>query len=482
MNIAFLDEPTLEFGGNGRHIDIRFGIMSHGPLDRTRGTAPRRIRVGLVGSSDTIEGTIGWLNRCKNGVAAKPSRQPNLFPRFPGFTAEFGFLAELITEAQLLRPLSRRAVQKLAQIPSYGEFVVEAVQVFVEEARHLTENTSPDVIVCAIPSELVTRIDNGENLASPEGEDNAPEPGPALIFHDLLKAKAMELRKPIQVIRPTTYGAKSLRGGKRRRFARGLQDEATRAWNFHTALYYKAGGVPWRLVRDSSEPTACFIGVSFYQNLDRSAVQTSTAQVFNERGDGVIIRGGKATISKVDRSAHLEEGDAKALLSDALKRYRMEHRNLPARVVVHKSSTYTEGELAGFRAAIDEQDIDSADFITLQSSSTKLLRAGVYPPWRGTLLTLDDQSQVLYTRGSVEFFAAYPGMYVPVPLWIRCQQVEQTLVALAEEILSLTKMNWNSSQFDNMEPITLRAAKQVGGILKHIAPGEHVEPRYSYYM
>ena len=113
---------------------------------------------------------------------------------------------------------------------------------------------------------------------------------------------------------------------------------------------------------------------------------------------------------------------------------------------------------------------------------TKLFRAGTYPPWRGTLLSLDEQSQVLYTRGSVEFFAAYPGMYVPVPLWLRCQRVEQTPAALAAEILALTKLNWNSSQFDNMEPITLRAAKQVGDILKHVPPGGHLEPRYSYYM
>jgi hypothetical protein len=32
-------------------------------------------------------------------------------------------------------------------------------------------------------------------------------------------------------------------------------------------------------------------------------------------------------------------------------------------------------------------------------------------------------------------------------------------------------MNWNSSQFDNMEPIILRAAKPVGAILKHVSPG-----------
>ena len=64
MKTLFVNEPDLEFGGGGRHIDIRFGIMEHGPLDRARGTAPRRIRVGLVGSADTIAGTLGWPFVC----------------------------------------------------------------------------------------------------------------------------------------------------------------------------------------------------------------------------------------------------------------------------------------------------------------------------------------------------------------------------------------------------------------------------------
>lgn len=481
MNVTFLDEPALEFGAGGRHIDIRFGIMCHGPLDRTRGTAPRRIRVGLVGSAETVEGTLAWLSRCRDGVAAKASRQPNLFPGFPGFAADRGFLAELVTEPQLQRAIPGRTVRDVSKIPGHSNFVVEAVQAVVEEARHLTENTSPDVIVCALPQEFVSRIDGREDLVGPD-DGNAPAVGLPLVFHDLLKARAMALHKPIQVIRPTTYGAKSPKPVGRKRKPRGLQDEATRAWNVHTALYYKAGGVPWRLVRDSSEPTTCFVGVSFYQNLDRSAVLTSTAQVFSERGDGVIIRGGKATISKVDRSPHLEEADARALLADSLKRYRSEHKTAPARVVMHKSSSYTGGELAGFRAAVEEHNIDSADFITLQDASTKLFRAGTYPPWRGTLLTIDAESQILYTRGSVEFFATYPGLYVPVPVWVGCQQVESTPAAIAAEILALTKLNWNSSQFDNMEPITLRAAKQVGAILKHVPEGGHLEPRYSYYM
>ncbi len=49
-----------------------------------------------------------------------------------------------------------------------------------------------------------------------------------------------------------------------------------------------------------------------------------------------------------------------------------------------------------------------------------------------------------------------------------------------EEILGLTKMNWNNTQFDGGEPITLRAAKQVGSILKYL--DSEYEPYYRYYM
>jgi hypothetical protein len=36
------------------------------------------------------------------------------------------------------------------------------------------------------------------------------------------------------------------------RRTRSLQDETRRAWNFYTALYYKAFGRPWRLPRNNA--------------------------------------------------------------------------------------------------------------------------------------------------------------------------------------------------------------------------------------
>jgi hypothetical protein len=53
---------------------------------------------------------------------------------------------------------------------------------------------------------------------------------------------------------------------------------------------------------------------------------------------------------------------------------------------------------------------------------------------------------------------------------------------LAQKILALTKMNWNNTQFDNFEPITLKAACKVGSIFKYMKPTDPFQSRYSFYM
>jgi hypothetical protein len=91
-------------------------------------------------------------------------------------------------------------------------------------------------------------------------------------------------------------------------------------------------------------------------------------------------------------------------------------------------------------------------------------------------------SRLLYTRGSVEFFSTYPGMYVPQPLAMRIDAGDTTAKELARETLALTKMNWNNTQFDGHAPITIRAARQVGSILKYVGPDDPLESRYANYM
>jgi len=206
------------------------------------------------------------------------------------------------------------------------------------------------------------------------------------------------------------------------------------------------------------------------------------AQVFNQLGEGVIVRGGAAKLSKEDRQPHLSSQDAKNLLDNALSRYRDVHRTFPARIVLHKTSTFNRDELEGFRASIQENRIDNFDLVSVGDSYMRLFRNGEYPPLRGTLLDLDQHVHILYTRGSIPFFETYTAKYPPVPFLFRCEATTQTPRTLAEEMLALTKMNWNNTQFDGREPITVGAARQVGGILKYIEAGGYVEPRYSAYM
>ena len=118
----------------------------------------------------------------------------------------------------------------------------------------------------------------------------------------------------------------------------------------------------------------------------------------------------------------------------------------------------------------------------MQKSRTRLYRLGVYPPLRGTLLRFDKDQALLYTRGSIEFYRTYPGQYVPRALLLKCQALGQPLQHVAEEMLALTKMNWNNTQFDNGMPITIAAARQVGEVLKYVPEGQDIAPRYSFYM
>ena len=483
MRVAFLQEPELEFGA-GRHIDIRFGLMNYGPLDAQSPLAPHKIRVGIVGTSATVTGVREWLERCAAGVMAKQSPQPYLFPPFPGFGTDTTFAAKLVFADRLERTIHEREIINLAR---HGRGLIEeAIELFLAEMRHLVESAQPYVLVCALPWSLLDLMtssddDSAENALGGDkaGSDAgaSEEGGDAPDFHHLLKARAMPFRTPIQLIKPSTYG--NIRRGQG---DDQVQDEATRAWNFITALYYKAGGTPWRLTRDPSDLTTCYVGVAFYNTRDRETLSTSIAQVFNERGDGVIVRGAAATISKEDRQPHLAEEDAYQLLVDALDLYRREHKNLPARAAAFKTSRHNAAELAGFQQAIADRGVDSFDLLSVGSASAKLFRRGAYPPLRGTLLTLDDRDQILYTRGSVEFFSTYPGMYVPQPLAMRIDAGDTTAKELARETLALTKMNWNNTQFDGHAPITIRAARQVGSILKYVGPDDPLESRYANYM
>jgi hypothetical protein len=53
---------------------------------------------------------------------------------------------------------------------------------------------------------------------------------------------------------------------------------------------------------------------------------------------------------------------------------------------------------------------------------------------------------------------------------------------LLDEVLLLTKMNWNSARFAEQTPVTVRFAGQVGEILRDLPDDYTPEHRYAFYM
>lgn len=486
-------EPDLEFGNGGRCPDIRFGIGYHGTFDFDDPDGPRQIKLGLVGTDETLGSLTEWLKACQHEIPAKPSNQPNLYPPFPGYSTTHSFHSKLGWNSNEFRTVSLPS--DLDKTYEFNETVANVVDLYVEQIDQVIEKSGAQVVLCAPPIEhlrLTTYLASVDDLEAEPRTDDEPEEAAdddtetiRYDFHDLLKARSLHLRTPLQLVLPATYD-ESKSTDQKRIFNRDQQDEATRAWNLFTALYYKARGIPWRMKRDESDMMTCYLGVSCFRTLDKERIYASSAQIFNELGEGVIVRGGLAYQDKNDRTIHLDSDESYKLALLALEIFKKEHFHYPARVVVHKTSSFSQDEYDGLKRFFDEKGIDLVDYLYLSESFTRLFRSSNYPPLRGMLWHLDEKQKeaVLYTRGSVPFYETYPGKYPPRSLYMECGRAQKSVKELARECLELTKMNWNNTRFDGHLPISLRAARQVGKILKYLEGVDttKISPSYRFYM
>lgn len=488
MKIELLQpDPDLEFGNGGRCQDMRFGIGHFGAFDFADSDGPRQIKLGFVGTEETIGSLIEWIEKCKYEIPGKPSKQPNLYPPFPGYAKNHSFHSTLVWNPSEFMTVS---IPDTAKTGTFNEIVEKVADLYVEEIDKVIEKSGAHVVLCAPPLEhlkLVTHVagmsEEEPPAADQDKEKSQEEETTWYEFHDLLKAKSLHLRTPLQYVLPATYD-ESKSAAQKKLKNRDPQDEATRAWNIFTAIYYKARGIPWRLTRDDADVRTCYLGVSFFRTLDKKRIYASSAQVFNERGEGVIVRGGIAYEDKDDRTLHLDDKGSYNLIALALDAFKGEHGHYPARVVIHKTSNFTQAEYDGFMRFLKEKEIGLVDFLYLRESFIRLYRPKTYPPLRGTLWHLEDRRAVLYTKGSVPFYETYPGTYPPKSLYMDCDYTQRSVKELARECMALSKMNWNNTRFDGQLPITLRAARQVGLILKYLegADTSKLSQSYRFYM
>lgn len=478
--LQILEEPELEFGDGGRDIDPRHGLLRHGPLQPILGD---KISIGVVGTSETVEGFERWMERLIAGIPAKSTKQPNLFPPFPGLGNDNPFRCRFEVNPSARRVLPLRDIGKITTIRKHADATKEAADLFTDQAQAMLESSDkPDVIVAALPFDLIMRVVNDAASGAGEDDDEFGGDDSTLDFRDLLKAQTLHLQKPTQIVWPTLWDDNARIPRKLKQTMRKVQDPATRAWNLLNALFYKAGRAPWRLPRPEDQMKTSYVGIGFYRDLSGQRLLTSTAQMFDERGKGLILRGGRARIDKGDRHPYLDREDAYDLLRRSLKAYFDQHGHYPARLVIFKTSRFETREAEGFQEALAEAHVRYNDLVWVsENSPVTLYREGDYPPLRGTTIGLGADT-VLFTRGSVPVYRTYPGMRVPSPLLLRPHVHDTPMTDIARDVLALSKMNWNSTQFDGALPIPIRAARQVGKVLKHVPAGQREATEYPFYM
>ena len=154
---------------------------------------------------------------------------------------------------------------------------------------------------------------------------------------------------------------------------------------------------------------------------------------------------------------------------------------MPARLVMHKTSYFNADEKAGFRQTAENEKLNVLDLVSVRRSGARLLRAGNSPMVRGTAMLFDDKSGIVYLKGTVPYFQIYPGAYIPRALEFIREEGETSAADLARELLGLSKLNFNNTQFDSSDPITVRAARRVGDILKHVPSGKKINARFRYF-
>lgn len=477
------DEPELEFGDQHHHPDPRLGLVEAGPLQPPLGEV---IRVGVVGSAKTVESTQNFLSTVLAGIKGKTEKHPNLHPDFPGLGNLNPFRCRFDIPENSTITISQSKIDAIAKEPNHQK----AVKMAVEEITNLLQvlddgGDRPDVAIVALPVALIERVWNAkvDSNGSVEKEDSGGSDAPN--FRGMLKARTMSLNFPVQIVWEDVIdeNASIPRKIKESR-NREIQDKADRTWNLMTTLYYKGSGrIPWRRMPRQGEYTACYAGISFYREVGGQQLFTSAAQMFDERGRGFILKGKRAQTESRGRHPYMTFDDAYELISQVLAAYRSHHRTYPARVIVLKTSRFKNEEADGILQALNEVGTELRDLVWVQESySVKILRDGNYPVLRGTFVNMAGKG-LLYTNGSIPYYGTYPGQYDPRPLLLCPHQCcDSTISQIAEEVFSLTKINWNSTQINQRLPIPIRAARKVGEVLKYLQEGQSASGDYRRYI
>ena len=250
-------------------------------------------------------------------------------------------------------------------------------------------------------------------------------------------------------------------------------------WWLSIALYAKAMRTPW--VLDGLDANTAFVGLGYA--MDQRAekgkhIVLGCSHLYNAQGQGLQFR-----LSRIDNpvfvggNPFLSFEDARRLGETIRTLFWESHLKLPNRVVIHKQTPFKYNEQQGLHAGLEGvQDLElieiniesSLRYISSQPTKDGFME-GRFPVNRGTTVKLTDNEALLWVHGSAEAakinWTYYQGKRrIPTPVILRRYAGTSDLTTLANEILGLSKMDWNSGDLYSRLPATIQSSKRIATI------------------
>lgn len=447
-----LPEPKLAFAratGSGMAEDTHpvRGLLQNRPFDAmlTDTGIASKLRMAVIAPAKDAKRLHQYLSQLHSPIDPSRYDADYLLP-FPGFSTAFKCSLEIAEPgSRAFIELEEPEEVSPAACRSLGAHIVSALAT-------LKASESPSLTLIYIPARW-------QGL---RGYDEGDE---RFDLHDFVKASAIPQGCSTQFLEEDTLG--------------NLQQCRVRWW-LSLATYAKGLRTPWAL--RGLDKDSAYVGIGFSlrpKGEGPGHVVLGCSHLYSPSGHGLQFR-----LSKIEepvmrrKNAFMSFEDARRLGEGIRELFFDAQLRLPKRVVIHKQTPFLKAEREGLQAGL--QGVDCVELLqiylddTLRYLASRPNREGGFdidnfPIRRGTTIVVDDHTALLWVHGASTALnprlTYYQGKRrIPAPLVLVRHSGTSELMKLADEVLGLSKMNFNSFDLYGQLPATIETSRRVAAI------------------
>jgi hypothetical protein len=462
--------------------DPRDGLTIFGPFDRGK---VNDFSVGIIGTKTGIQRCKDYLNKINKPVYH--IKHDIAYPFFPGFENVFGIKLNFGAIPEI--PIEESSIKLISRYSDNHIRVGELVDLYVDQIVDFNSANEkrPNLWFVVIP-DLIYQVSRPNSTVS--GKDSIsvgiPDAYSGLLFtdakterwqqsyfyenhfHNQLKIKLLKHTILTQIVKESTIAYQEIYHQSKAEKLR-VSDTA-KAWNISTTLYYKLGGLPWKLA--NIRQGVCYMGLTFKRDDTQLSPRFAccAAQMFLDSGDGMVFRGRVGPYyNPLTEEYHLTRASAAEMLRQVIDAYKKSNnRKTPKQLFIHGRTFFEDDEWNGFLDAVSKEE-NSIELIGIRISNEKdfkLFRSsGDFPILRGSAFIKRESEAFLWTKGFIPRIQSVLGLETPNPLNIKIVRGQADINDVCRDILSLTKLNYNACIFCDGQPVTLKFANTIGEIL-----------------